>query len=89
MKSSTRDFPLERWKKLVKGDREVSREPAQKNGKKQSAKEAHIKKMEEKLRSKLGTKIEIRHSGSKGRIEISYYSLDDFERIVELLGSSS
>jgi ParB family chromosome partitioning protein len=39
--------------------------------------------MEEDLISKLGTKVEIKHSNGKGRIEISYYSLDDFERIVE------
>ena len=45
--------------------------------------DAHIKHMEEKLRSLLGTKVEIRHSGGKGRIEISYYSLDDFERIID------
>jgi ParB family chromosome partitioning protein len=50
-----------------------------------SKKEAHIKKMEEKLIHVLGTKVEIRHSGSKGRIEIFYYSLDDFDRIVELI----
>ena len=48
-----------------------------------AAKSPQIKKMEEDLISKLGTKVEIRHSGSKGRIEISYYSLDDFERIME------
>ena len=47
------------------------------------AKSPQIKKMEEDLITKLGTKVEIRHSGSKGRIEISYYSLDDFERIME------
>jgi len=47
------------------------------------AKSPQIKKMEEDLISRLGTKVEIRHSGSKGRIEISYYSLDDFERIME------
>ncbi len=46
-------------------------------------KSPQIKKMEEDLITKLGTKVEIRHSGSKGRIEISYYSLDDFERIME------
>ncbi len=46
-------------------------------------KQAHIRKMEEKLVSILGTKVEIKHSGNKGKIEISYYSLDDFERIVE------
>jgi ParB family chromosome partitioning protein len=46
-------------------------------------KSPQIKKMEEDLITKLGTKVEIRHSGNKGRIEISYYSLDDFERIME------
>jgi len=48
-------------------------------------KEAHLRKMEEMLVSHLGTKVEIKHSGGKGRIEIYYYSLDDFERIIELL----
>jgi ParB family transcriptional regulator, chromosome partitioning protein len=48
-----------------------------------TAKEAHVRKMEDKLRKLLGTKVEIRHSGSKGKIEISYYSLEDFERIIE------
>lgn len=47
------------------------------------AKSPQIKKMEEDLITKLGTKVEIRHSGTKGKIEISYYSLDDFERIME------
>jgi ParB family transcriptional regulator, chromosome partitioning protein len=56
-----------------------------KNGEQRAvqAKSPQIKKMEEDLITKLGTKVEIRHSGSKGRIEISYYSLDDFERIME------
>jgi len=47
-------------------------------------KDPQIKKMEEKLISLLGTKVEIKHSGNKGKIEINYYSLDDFERIIEL-----
>ncbi len=51
---------------------------------KKKQKEAHIRKMEERLTSLLGTKVEIRHSDKKGVIEISYYSLDDFERIMEL-----
>ena len=49
-------------------------------------KEAHIRKMEESLINSLGTKVEIKHSGSRGKIEISYYSLEDFERIMELIG---
>ncbi|MBN1532877.1 MAG: ParB/RepB/Spo0J family partition protein [Spirochaetes bacterium] len=48
-------------------------------------KDAQIRKMEESLISVLGTKVEIKHVGTKGRIEISYYSLDDFERILELI----
>ncbi len=55
--------------------------------KKAAKKDPHIKKMEDKLVSVLGTKVEIRHSSTgKGKIEINYYSLDDFERIIEHLG---
>ena len=37
------------------------------------------------LESILGTKVEIKYSGKKGKIEIHYYSLDDFDRIIEVL----
>jgi len=57
----------------------------EKPGQKTRAKNPHIKKMEEMLVSIFGTKVEIKHSGSRGKIEINYYSLDDFERILEIL----
>jgi len=57
----------------------------QKQEKKKQAKNAHIRKLEEELVSVLGTKVEIRHAGGKGKIEISYYSLDDFDRITDLI----
>jgi ParB family transcriptional regulator, chromosome partitioning protein len=57
----------------------------QKRDKKKQAKNAHIRKLEDELVSVLGTKVEIRHAGGKGKIEISYYSLDDFDRIADLL----
>lgn len=53
--------------------------------KKSRDKNPHIRKMEEMLISVLGTKVEIKHSGTRGKIEINYYSLDDFERIIEIL----
>ena len=56
-----------------------------KKSKKDKKKDAHIRKMEESLISILGTKVEIKHAGTRGRIEISYYSLEDFERILEIL----
>ena len=71
---------------IIREEKQMGENRSSQNEKKQKGKEAHIKKMEEKLRSSLGTKIEIKHSGNKGKIEISYYSLDDFERIVDLIG---
>jgi ParB family chromosome partitioning protein len=56
-----------------------------KTAKKGTLKNAQIKKMEEELISILGTKVEIKYSDGKGKIEISYYSLDDFERIIDLM----
>lgn len=42
--------------------------------------------LEEKLRQILGTKVEIKKKAKKGgKIEIEYYSIDELERIVELL----
>lgn len=42
--------------------------------------------MEEKLKEAVGTKVVINNkNNNKGKIEIEYYSQDDFERIVELL----
>lgn len=42
---------------------------------------------EEKLKSVIGTKVNINRSksGDKGKIEIEYYSSDEFERILELM----
>ncbi|MFH0977270.1 MAG: ParB/RepB/Spo0J family partition protein [Spirochaetota bacterium] len=57
----------------------------QKAAVKLKSKDAHIKKMEEKLIAIFGTKVEIKHSGKSGRIEINYYSIDDFDRIMEIL----
>ncbi len=56
-----------------------------KGAEKHGGRNPHLRKMEETLVSFLGTKVEIRHSGKRGRIEISYYSLDDFDRIMDLL----
>ncbi len=53
-----------------------------KSKKARTAKDVHIKKIEEELAYVLGTKVEIRHSKKRGRIEIHYYSLDDFDRIM-------
>lgn len=44
------------------------------------------KNLEEKLKRTLGTKVEIKNKADNtGKIEIEYYSMDELERIVELM----
>jgi len=51
-------------------------------------KDFHLENMEEKLRLKLGTRVHIRYIGGKGHIKIEYYSLEEFEKLYEVLVSN-
>jgi ParB family chromosome partitioning protein len=48
-------------------------------------KDPQISSLEEKLIRSLGTKVRILHKGKKGKIEIEYYSLDELDRLLEIL----
>ncbi len=52
------------------------------------AKTAHILDLESKLCTQLGTKvnIETRKNGHRGKIIIEFHSLDEFDRIAEMIG---
>jgi len=50
-------------------------------------KDAQIASLEEKLIRHLGTKVRILHKGKKGRIEIEYYSLDELDRLLDILSA--
>lgn len=54
-------------------------------------KPAHIRDLEEKIRSRLGTMVKIlaRKNGQRGKIIIEFYSLDEFDSIAERLGVNS
>lgn len=57
--------------------------------KKKSAKEKEIERymisLEENLSTTFGTKVKIHHKKNKGKIEIEYYSNDDFDRIMKMI----
>ncbi len=57
--------------------------------KKKSAKEQEIERymlsLEENLSTAFGTKVKIHHKKNKGKIEIEYYSNDDFDRIMKMI----
>ncbi|MGI6721274.1 MAG: ParB/RepB/Spo0J family partition protein [Anaerovoracaceae bacterium] len=44
-----------------------------------------VLRVEEDLKNVLGTKVNLRHSGKKGKIEIEYYSRDELDRLLEIL----
>ena len=60
--------------------RKISKPPKVK-----SNKDPQISSLEEKLIKSLGTKVRILNKGKKGKIEIEYYSLDELDRLLEIL----
>ena len=49
------------------------------------AKEPEIRQVEERLIEALGTKVSVKGNGKKGTIAIEYYSLEDLERILDVM----
>jgi ParB family transcriptional regulator, chromosome partitioning protein len=48
--------------------------------------DAHVANLENRIRERLGTKVNLRYSQGKGGLEISFFSDDDLERILQILG---
>lgn len=55
-------------------------------GKSLELRDVHIADMENKLQQKLGTKVQFRYRQGKGAIEIRFFTDDDLNRVLELLG---
>jgi ParB family chromosome partitioning protein len=51
--------------------------------------DAHVADLENRLRERLGTKVHLRYKEGKGSLEISYFSDDELERILQILGISA
>lgn len=50
------------------------------------AREVHVTALENSLTETLGTKVSLRYRGGKGSLNIKFFSDDDLERILKLLG---
>jgi len=50
-----------------------------------ASRDPQISSLEEKLIRSLGTRVRIMNKGKKGKIEIEYYSLDELERLLDIL----
>ncbi len=63
-----------------------TKKPEKKPAKKKR-KSADEKRVEEDLKNALGTKVNIKRTGKRGKIEIEFYSKEELERLIELLKS--
>jgi len=60
-------------------------EPKVKKQNQKRIKSPDVLKVEEELKVVLGTKVNLKHSGNKGKIEIEYYNREDLERLIDFL----
>jgi ParB family transcriptional regulator, chromosome partitioning protein len=65
-------------------NQDVPREPK----KKKPEKDIFIKDQETLLRERFGTTVSIKQSKNKGKIEIEFFSKDDLNRILEMIGKT-
>ena len=69
-------------------NKNTSLERASKNLLSKEEKNIHFQNLEEELQRRLRTRVEIKFREGKGQIKIDYFSLDEFERLYDLLSSS-
>jgi len=51
-----------------------------------SSRDPHVGNVENRLREHLGTKVQLRYRQGKGSVEIRFFSDDELERILQILG---
>ena len=49
----------------------------------------HVANLEDRLREKFGTKVQLRYAEGKGAVEITFFSDEELERILQILGVSA
>jgi ParB family chromosome partitioning protein len=51
--------------------------------------DSNIARLEEKMREKFGTKVHLKYAHGKGAVEISFFSDDELQRVLEILNVSA
>jgi ParB family chromosome partitioning protein len=70
---------------LNRGKRSGTRKSGGEHSDKGAKRKPEIRALEERLIERLGTKVQIKGTTERGRIEISYFSSDDLERTIDLI----
>ena len=69
--------------------RKIKKDGLDETGEKGTFNDANLNYVAENIRSRFQTKVRLRGTGARGRIEISYFDSDDLERILVLMGLGS
>ena len=75
----------EKLAEKIKDELKPERKRRKKKGEAERLASAEMQAVEAELRSLIGTKVNIRGEEDKGRIEIEYYSLEELNRLIDLL----
>jgi ParB family chromosome partitioning protein len=79
-------LPVRRVEELVRAARSKEN-GAPEEGKDKPVKSPAIRDLEARLERRLGTKVEVRDQNGKGELALAYGSLDELDRVLELLGA--
>ena len=63
--------------------------PASTRTTKVAGKDLHVTSLENRIRERVGTKVNLRYAKGKGSVQIAFFSDDELERILNLLGVKS
>jgi ParB family chromosome partitioning protein len=69
------------------GNKNTAHGGASENLLSRAEKDTHLQNLEEELQRRLRTRVEIKFREGKGQIKIDYFSLEEFERLYDLLTS--
>ena len=51
-----------------------------------AAADTHVRDLENRLRERLGTKVQLKYKGGKGALNVQFFSDDELERLLQILG---
>jgi ParB family transcriptional regulator, chromosome partitioning protein len=63
-----------------------AQKPAGKRAPGVASKDAHVASLENRIRERVGAKVNLRYARGKGSVQIAFFSDDELERILQLLG---
>jgi ParB family chromosome partitioning protein len=63
--------------------------PARKAGRGKAERDVHVADLEARLQARLGAKVSLRYREGRGAVEIRFFSDEELERLLELLGARS